>query len=500
MKARSTGNKYDKGFSTLEILIAFAVIILCMGAVVIVTFGNQSISVDSQNNSEAIGKAQKVLEDARATSRFDFNLVNPKTETELSGSLSFLKKLEVRQVDLFTKQATSTISWQSGGRTLSVFFTTLFTNPDSVNGGGTCSSVLTGNWKVPQITTYEFGKDLLGDPSSGFPLTAIDVYAGKLFVSVNNGNGNNDPTFFIFGLGNPTVPNLITSMDNNPSVRPGLNSIHATNDYVYGANARRSDFSTCTAGVCGQLQIIDISVIPPVVVSTFKIPGVTGDGGQAIGESIFYKDGFVYLGLAKTDSGPEFNIIDVTTPGSPVYKGGYSVGNGVNDIIVRGDYAYIASPNTENMTILNISDPTNPWRVGGYSPAGGSNGKSLGIVGNTLYLGRTFGSNEFYILNITEPTTVSEITHKDIGTGNKTTINSLSTRDYLAFMITDEKFEVWNIADTANIYPWTPGGLVSEFQDLPGGEGTAMDCEGNYMYVGSLPSSDKGFISIITSS
>ena len=59
MKAQLTGS--PKGFITLEILIAFAVVILSISAVIMVTFGNQSVAVDSQVNLEAISKAQTFL-------------------------------------------------------------------------------------------------------------------------------------------------------------------------------------------------------------------------------------------------------------------------------------------------------------------------------------------------------------------------------------------------------------------------------------------------------
>lgn len=504
MKAQLFGKEYKKGVATLEVLIALAVIILCMSAVIMVTFSNQSLIIDSEINNQAIYKSKKMLEDLRSASRFDFNLVNPSSGTEMLGLLSLSKKIEVRQVDYFTKQATSTVSWQSNGRLLSVFQTTLLTSPDGVSSGGTCSSLVTGNWKNPVITSYEFGKDLLGDPSSGYPITAIDVYKGKLFVSVNNSNGNNFPTFFIFNLTNPNVPTLLTSMDNDPSVKLGVNAISSSDSYSFAASAKQSNFGTCASGTCGQLQIINISVTPPVVIKTFKIPGVTGTAGQSIGMSIVYKKDtatnkeYVYLGLAKTFSGPEFNIIDVTDKLNPVYIGGHNVGNAVNSIVIKNQYAYIATPNTENLTIIDISNPSSPVRVGGYSPTGGSNGKSVYVVGNNTYLGRTFGTNEFHILNTANPASISITAIKDIGTGVDTSINSLFVKDYLAFMITNTKFQVWNISDPTNIIPWTQNNLISEFKDLPGGKGTAMDCEGDYIFVGSLPSNDKGFISIIS--
>src|SRR3989344_5964469 len=315
MREKLTGKKYKEGFATLEILIAFVILILCIGAVIMVIFGGQSVAVDSQNNSEAISKAQKLLEEARATSRFDFNLVNPSSQIEMSGPLAFTKELAVRQVDLFTKQATATVSWSSGGRLLSVFFTTLLTNLEAVYGGNTCNSILAGDWANPL---------LLGDIDVGENngATDVDVFMDKAYVTAD------------------------------PSATP------------------KEDF-----------YVIDIQVAPPQLVKTFKITAVTGNG--AYGKSIFYKNGYVYLGLYNTDSGPEFNIIDVSNPFNPIWKGGYPVSHEINAIYVRDGFAYIASPHNSELIILDISNPTNPVLAGEADLFNNSsNGKSMAIVGN----------------------------------------------------------------------------------------------------------------------
>src|SRR5260221_290876 len=81
MKAKLIGNKLESGFtqhhffkksgagfSTVEMLIAFAVLIIALASVIQVTFGNQSLSIDSQTNDEALFLAQHILEDSRASS------------------------------------------------------------------------------------------------------------------------------------------------------------------------------------------------------------------------------------------------------------------------------------------------------------------------------------------------------------------------------------------------------------------------------------------------
>jgi len=494
MKARLCGN--TRGSATLEILIAFTILALALGAAILMSFSNQTIVIDSETNVEAITKAQAQLEKVRADAREDFNLVNPTSSTETSGALTYTKNVAVEPVGIFSKKVTSTVTWQSAGRTLSVALSTLLTNPQSVVGGGTCSSVLSGDWKNPVMTYYEFGKDLLGDPSSGFPIGGIDVFNKKLYVVVNNSNGNNFPNLFQFDISSPSNPVLIPpGIDTDTSVKTGLNGIAVAGNYAYVAKGLGPMSS-------GQLQVIDISVNPMVVKKTYKVPGVTGTGGQGVGKTIFYYDGYVYLGLTKTNSGPEFNIIDVSNPLNPTKVGGYTVANDLNAIFVKDHYAYLASPNAENLIILDIANPANPVRVGGSSglTTGGNHGKSIYAVGHTLYLGRTYGSREFYIFNAANPAAISTVADKDTGSGNETSINGLFIRDYLAFFLTDEQFQIWNIANPSNIIPWTQNMNPSEFLELPAGGGTALDCESNYVYVSLVPSNNKGYIAAITSS
>ena len=518
MKAQSISKKNSGGFATLEILIAFVVLILSISAVILLAFGNQSVAIDSETNTEALYKAEQMLEDARAISRDDFNSVNPLPIPPLTFIQDniYKKTLQVIPIpgDPFTKQVTSNISWKvAGGRNQTISLSTLLTDPNNLESGNTCNSVLSGNWANPQLTSYEFGKDLLvpSDPSSGFSIGDIDVKDKKLYVVVNNSNGNNTLTFFKFDISNPNIPpQFLASFDNNTGVGAGLNSVHVSGNYAYVASANGSNFGTCVQSLsCSQLQVIDLNTM--VVVGKLKIPGVTGNGGQSVGTSIFYKDGIVYLGLAKTASGPEFNIIDVGgggmggSPTDPVYLRGFSIGNGINTIYVKDKYAYIASPNNEELKILDISTPINPInQVGQFdAPAGDGNfgnGKSLYIVGSTLYLGRTLLSgNEFYILNKTDSETRLPILGwrdvKDLS-GNNTSINGILIRDYLAFLLTNKDFQILKIDKTTNPYTITQHATALS---TPGGSGTIMDCEENYIYFTSLPSSGKGYIVKVTS-
>lgn len=514
MKAQSIGRKLNRGIATLEILIAFTIFILCISGVIIVNFSNQSIAIDSQINNEAISKTQSMLEKVRADSRFDFNSVNSYTTTETSNSFVFTKNLNVETsatdptLDLWTKRVTSKITWQTAGRTLYTIFTTLLTNTDGVRGGDTCSSVLTGDWTQPQLSSYEFGRDLLVPPdtSSVFPIGDIDLNNHMLYVVVNNSNENTNPTLFKFDISNQSIkPVFVSSVDNNSSVKSGYNAISVADNYAYLANANGSNFNTCTSSLsCSQLQIIDI--VSMTVVGKLKIPGVLGESDQAIGNSIFFKNGIVYLGLAKTSSGPEFNIIDVGgggmggSPSNPVYLGGLAIGNGINSIIVKDNYAYIASPNNQELKIIDVSSPSSPTQVGQFdAPDGGGNngnGKSLAIVGNILYLGRTLlTGDEFYILNKTSPTSSLPVLNSlDVknNSNSNTSINGITVRDYLVFLLTNNDFQIFKQDASYNMIPYATS------LPTPGGKGTTMDCEENYIYFASVPTNDKGYITKVT--
>lgn len=511
MKALLFGN-YRRGVATLEILIAFAILMLSMTAVIMVVFANQSISIDTQTNDEAVYKAEALLEVARALSRENFDLVVP--IPAVTDDI-YQKSLEVALLDPSIKQVTSTVTWTTMGRNLAVHLTTLLTHP-TVNS---CNATPAGDWKNPQHYDFPTQNLLPGNNSSGVGISDIKVYKHKLYVTATTPS-NIGHTFFIFDLStNPAVaPTYMGSINNALSTSDGLNALAVNDGYAYVTNAHDSNFQTCSqSSSCAQLQVIDISTpTAPAVVSSFKVPGVTGSGGQGIGTSIFYSKGYVYLGLAKTGSGPEFNVIDVgggggsASPTNPIWKGGYAVGSGINSISVSGKYAYITSPKAENMTIVDISNPSNPQRVGGYTPpaapesngVGSNHGKSVFSSGGTVYVGRTYGTTELYMLDVINPGSVDVTGSQDNGTGNKTSIYGIVAKGTLVFTETRTQFQVWDISNPVSIKPWTTDGTTNTFLSLAalGGSGSALNCSGDYFYlaIASSQGNNKDSISVVT--
>jgi hypothetical protein len=305
---------------------------------------------------------------------------------------------------------TATVSWPDQyNRGLNVQLSALITNFENANGGDTCDSILSGDWAHP-VTTNLF----VGDTNSNASLS-VDAYKQKLYAVISDANATNTPTIFVYSLADPKNPTLITSLD-NADIKAGINDIHATDGYLYAANA--------TGSGSGQMQIFDISGSVPIQVGyDFKVDGATG-----IGNSIFYKDGYVYLGLT-ADSGPEFHIIDVHSPSNPFEVGCWPqtgrLGNDINAIYVKGKHVYLATSNTKELIVLDISNPTLPLQVDSFDAPSG-NGKSLYLVGDILYLGKTVSSgSELYILNNPEFSSISASSSLEISTS----VNGLLVRD-----------------------------------------------------------------------
>jgi type II secretory pathway pseudopilin PulG len=485
-----------KGFATIEILLAFTILALCMGSVVLITFSNQSFSVGAGTNREAMSIAETQLEEAKAASNYDFNLLNPYGGTFVSGPLSYNRNLMVTDAGLFTKQVTSTVSWLSGSNLLGLNFTALVTDSLAGLGASTCSSIVSNpeGWKQPEHHDFNL-TNLAGDNLDGTGLSNVAVFNNRLYVTAITTVAKASSTFFIFDLpADPAQPPIYRSrLDNNTNSTSGLYGVVVNGNYAYVAN----DAST-------QLQVIDISNSSnPVIVGSLKILN------SSTGVTLAYYKGYIFLGLAKSTGGTEFNVIDVHNPMVPVWKWGYSVGSSINQITLRGNRAYVATTNSQNIKVFDITNPTTPSYVGGYAPpdlpdangVGSNHGESVVAVGDRVYLGRTYGPSEFYILDASSTANILPFSSKDIGSGNKTSVNGLLVRDYLAFLLTKSQLQVWNIANPTSTSPWTTDGSTNGFVSLAlsGEEGVALTCEGNRLYavLNSLGASNIPIISII---
>jgi len=108
-------------------------------------------------------------------------------------------------------------------------------------------------------------------------------------------------------------------------------------------------------------------------------------------QAIFVSDTLIYVG-----NGSELSIMDVTDPNSPIEIGDIWWKEGINDIWVRGNYAYLAMNN--GLRIVDVSDPALPTLINSYIT---DSVRSLEIKDSQVYLGTYSGKMQ--ILDITDP-------------------------------------------------------------------------------------------------
>ncbi|HUD03079.1 MAG TPA: hypothetical protein VMR46_03675 [Candidatus Paceibacterota bacterium] len=470
----------QKGFSTIEMLVAMTVMLLVLGAALLLSFGSQSLLLDSAGNTEALSIADEILGNEEELAHKDFNLVVPVISTTTIDSTTYTKSVAVlTQNNSLTKKVTIAVSWVGEyGRAEQVSLSTYVTDFEDAFSSDTCDTELAGNWAAPVVANaIQNFAQLVGDASGTYTLTDIKAHQGKLYVTASNSSSAKE-TFFIFSLTNNT-PTLLSKLDNDAKHNTGLAAVALSNNYAYVAGGLSSN----------QLQIIDISnpnnLASSSIVATYKIPASDVPNAGA-GNAIFYKNGYVYLGLVASGGG-EFTVIDVHNPQSPQWVGSYSLGNTINSIYIEGSYAYIASPNAKNLMVLDISNPASPLLAGSYTPATSANGERVFALGDTVYLGRTYGTNELYVLNARTPSSIASLGFKDLGVGSNTSINGMVLRSNIAFLLTNKQLVSYAVSNPAALSAYGAP-LV-----LPNAaSGAALACDGNTLYAAANDASSNG--------
>lgn len=345
-------------------------------------------------------------------------------------------------------------------------------------------------WTPADINDPDFGVAISATGSTGGSRTAnIDhVRISVTYVR----------SFYVLDITTPDAPTFDRGLGSN-SVTTGFTDVAVAE----GATTKFAFVSTNSD--VRQLQIIDLQPTTPEVVATYQVPGID----DASANTIFYKDGYVYLGLEKSIDGPEFVIIDAHNPLALIAPiGTYAVDAGVKDIYVKNNYVFLATDdNARELVVLDVNDLAHPTLRGVYDAPGTTGfgyGTALYTVGDTLTMGRSYvsGAPEFAILDTATgaPTLLGT---SDVGPNASSpySINGLLVRDYLTFVLTGSPSAGGRlqILNTAN-----PAALVTDATlTLPNtGSGVALDCEGNYLYAASVPLSgtftNRGSISIIT--
>ena len=181
----------------------------------------------------------------------------------------------------------------------------------------------------------------------------------------------------IVDISNPARPVEVGSLSNEDKVPLGLAVVENCTYLAYRASGS------------GGLQIIDISdPSNPVEVSSYEIS-----------VSDFKVSGhYAYI---TNEEG--LRILDISSPTKPVEVGSFNVSQGLETVVVAGNYAFVAEVNdTEeegNLHIVDISNPANPVEVSLYE----FSGYDPEVAVERHYVFIAAAPCRFYILDISNP-------------------------------------------------------------------------------------------------
>ena len=416
--------KLQAGFSLVEVILASAVFILLVTALVgAYLYGEQATAL-AGNRAQAVLLAQEGLEavrnirDSAFTSVADgaYGLSTAGNVWSLAGASDtsgiFTRQIIISSVDPDNpdrRSVTANVSWQQNPQRNGLVSLTTRLMDWTASG--------LGDWANPlQAASI----DLAGD-NDGLKIQVQGNYA----YMVRSGGA---PDFLVIDVTDPASPNPVGSL----TLAGTPTNIAVSGNFAYISGNNDSE----------ELQVIDVSTPSALFVAgTYNAPGTADANGVFVNGTTVY--------LVRTSSGSdEFFIINAATPSLPVFVGSLNLGASGNEVIVSGNFAYVASSaDTQEMQVIDVTVPSLPTLGVGLNLSGNANAITIAITGNTVLLGQ---GSLLYTVNVSTPLIPSILgsvstldTLNDIALG----LANFDTYVYLATNANSDEFQVVNISN-----------------------------------------------------
>lgn len=273
-------------------------------------------------------------------------------------------------------------------------------------------------------------------------------------------------------------------------------SIDVENAYSPYAMIKTGRF-LITGGAQGVLSVVSAGRggwAEPVIVAKEDIVSADNAVHVEVVDSLAY--------VTRTDAGASMDIAvyEVSDPTTPLYLDGLNLSASVFDVVVVGDFAYLAtSHNSEEIMVLYVKDPTNIIKVGYYNLDSGSDARAIGVVGTTLFVGtiQNTSSGLNYELHTLVPNTTnpSFVTFTQIG-GYEVNedVLGIDVQNTTLFLATDHNTSELTVLDATNHAVPTVTALV----DIPGTlSATSVAVTDTAAYVGTNHASSEGDMHIV---
>lgn len=436
--------KKGEGFSTIDAMIALAILAMVFTPIISLTLGDQSMSVDSETSHAALLIAKRNMDVAKAQLRNDFyGTVSPESNDVFYTPLD----VDVTDISPCSKNVKSWVNWRNESRSQHSEVVSMITSPEeSMMIGGNCDPLPPiGDWDAPKSFNI-FGPNDFDGQGTGVDVSFINGTRYAFLTTDADKPGSDN--FYIINAQDPAMAFIEAQLKIGDE---GLNGLAVVGNYAYALYTSEEN----------QLVVVDIvnhDVVENGSNLGYTLPNVT-PGENPIPVSIFYYDqklyiGTEYLAFGNPGENEELHVFDLSTPASPSWQSSINVDRRINGITVRGGVAYLATGSGGDNTPLKIYDLSSGSMMSEFTNTNNWNGKSLYLLGTKLYFGlerqSTGNDPEFYVFDISNPSSpVESKVLDDFGPPSSAAITGVVVQGNLAFLVTtdsnDERLYIMDI-------------------------------------------------------
>lgn len=458
MKVKLVGKTVaDLGFSTLEMIIALALMSLVISSSLQTIYMSQYFILGGEISSEGLYITKNLLETARNQSSVNFYTtsstplytIKPESTSGTTSCLSsfcYQAQLIVDDISTCSKSISAATSWRLSPRysTSSVVLESLAIHKNEViDLGGDC--LLTkprGDWLHSPLNAVS-RTTRAPQLSSG-----IDVLGKYIYQTASSA-----PQLTIYqqsssGISNPVIVGTSTGSERR------LNEIDVINDLATG---RRYAYVTQHSS-SSQLGVIDVTdPANPIWLTDKSLLGVDSNGSFPQGWRLMAYGNRLYV-LTRETAGAELHIFDISKPYEPTElpSGIYNLNRTVNDLVVREQLVggimrrfivMVASSNLKELGIFEVTYDI-PIELVSVDLPGTEDALSVSLLGNRLYLGRRATSAgpelyQFELLDLLLSSTPTPLAVSEVG-ADIATIRSSGSLLYLGTNRSGAEFQVWH--------------------------------------------------------
>lgn len=501
MKEKLLGKKSlacrQAGLSTLEILIAFAIISLALVGAISGNFSAQYWTIVGRTSNEGLYKAKTLIEETRSKIKQDFYSAtttkysvsldpnDPSDNSCINGGLCYFSQGVVVDNSSCSKIIESNIEWKvnSYPTTTTKLTTTLTNSNEIISRGGDCIlNTPFGDWSGQPQTVGEISFN------PGKQINGIDVLHGKIYIV-----SNTYPSLTVLNTpnsvgSNPTITGSYDLKINGFSVK--INAIDTIEDLSTGRKYAFVAVATTTK----QLAVFDVTdPNNPELKNQATLLNVDQFGSYPEGYRLFAYGNRLYITTRET-SGNEFHIFDITTPTLPNEIGsGYELNRTVNDLVVREQkvggilkrYVFLASDSDiKELAVLDVTSDSIS-EVSSVNLSGIYDGMSIYVIGHKAFFGRKSNPTgpELFVFDIYDPSNLVEIGSAEVS-ADVTTIKVSGKFLYAFTNKPNEEFQVWD----SDYTKWNPSILNSgrlQKKSFPNLSLLGLDIESDWLYLTS---------------